>query len=483
MGLLYGDRLMLIDGKLCDSESGEWIESLSPANEEVIGRVPAGSAEDVNRAVSAAKAAQLDWKKKSVFERGVLLRQLAAEFRSRADEILEMEARDTGNTIAKLGGDVQIAAGYLEFFAGLASEMKGESVPATPDNFHFTVREPYGVVGRIVPFNHPFMFAGAHIAAPLVAGNTVVLKTPEQSPLTGSLLSEMCQKILPAGVVNIVSGYGLPVGDTLVRHADVHRIGFTGSVPTGLAIQKSAAETAVKHITLELGGKNPMIVFPDADLDKVVDAAIAGMNYSWAGQSCGSVSRLMLHESIYDDVVTRMKDRVDAVKLGDPVDPAAEMGPVNNKAHFERVLDFIESAKQDGARLVSGGERPDGDMFEKGYWVRPTLFADVTMDMRIGREEVFGPIQSIIKWRDQDEAIAIANDSEFGLTAAVWTNDLNAAMTTAKALETGYVWINGVAQHYVGTPFGGWKNSGLGGEECLEELLSYTQNKSIHVML
>ena len=483
MSVQFGDRLMLIGGEMTAGQNEGWIDSVNPSNEEVIGRVPAGSAKDVESAVAAAAEAQKSWKEKSIFERGMMLRQLAAEFRARADEILHMEASDTGNTIGKLGGDVQIAAGYLEFFAGLASEMKGESVPATPNNLHFTVREPYGVVGRIVPFNHPFMFAGAHIAAPLVAGNTVVLKTPEQSPLTGSLLGEMCQKILPPGVVNIVSGYGMPVGDTLVRHPLVHRIGFTGSVPTGLAIQRAAAETSVKHVTLELGGKNPMIVFPDADKDKVVEAAIAGMNYSWAGQSCGSVSRLLLHESLHDEVVDRLQAEVEALKIGDPLDPTSDMGPVNNEAHFERVLGFIDTASREGARLVSGGERPEGAQFEKGYWVKPTLFADVTMDMTIGREEVFGPIQSILKWRDQDDVIEMANNSEFGLTAAVWTHDLNTAMKTARALDTGYVWINGVAQHYVGTPFGGRKNSGLGGEECLEELLSYTQNKAIHVML
>ncbi len=319
----FGDRLMLINGEMVASQGGEWVTTVNPANEEPIGRVPAATVDDVNAAVAAAKAA------KSIFERGALLRALAAKFRERAQDVLTMEATDTGNTIAKLGADVQIAAAYLEYFAGLATEMKGDTVPASPGNIHFSLREPFGVVARIVPFNHPFMFAGAHLASPLTAGNTVVVKTPETSPLTGSLLAECCREILPPGVVNIISGFGLPAGDTLVRHPDIHRIGFTGSVPTGLAIQRAAAEVSVKHVSLELGGKNPLIVFPDADLDKVENASIAGMNFSWAGQSCGSTSRILAHESVYDELVERVAARTDAVVLGDPLDPTSEMGPVN----------------------------------------------------------------------------------------------------------------------------------------------------------
>ncbi len=483
MGLQFGDRLMLIGGELVPSAGGEWIDSLNPSTEGVIGRAPRGTAEDIDRAVEAAHKAQADWAARSIFERGALLRQTAAEFRARADEILNLEATDTGNTIAKLGGDVQIAAAYLEYFAGLATEMKGETVPATPDNLHMTVREPYGVVARIVPFNHPFMFAGAHLAAPLVAGNTVVIKTPETSPLSGGILADVCRKILPAGVVNVVSGFGMPVGDRLVRHPRVRRIGFTGSVQTGLAIQRAAAEESVKHVSLELGGKNPMIVFPDAEPENVTRAAVDGMNFSWAGQSCGSVSRLMVHESLYDDIVERMAAEADKLKVGDPLDPESEMGPVNSKGHYKRVLSFIASGKDEGAKLVSGGARPEGSMFARGYWIRPTIYADVDMNMRIAREEIFGPVVSLLKWKTRDEVVAMANATDYGLTCAIWTNDLKAAMTTAREVETGYVWINNTAQHYVGTTFGGRKNSGLGGEESLEELLSYTQTKAIHVIL
>lgn len=473
---------MLIGGEWCEASDGAWIESISPADETPTGRVPAATADDVARAVAAAEAAQPAWAALSVWERAAALRRVAAGIRARGAEILALEARDTGNTIAKLGADVQIASGYLEYFAGLGSELKGETVPATAQGLHFTMREPFGVVARIVPFNHPFMFAAAHLAAPLMAGNAVVVKTPETSPLSGSLLGEVCRESLPPGVVNIVHGYGMPAGDALVRHPSVRRIGFTGSVSTGLAIQRAAAEAGVKHVTLELGGKNPFIVFPDADLDRVVDGAVAGMNFSWAGQSCGSTSRLLLHESIHDEIVERVGERLRALRLGDPLDPASEMGPVNSRRQYERVFGFIASARAEGARLVTGGRRPAGAAFERGFWIEPTLYAEVDMSMRVAREEVFGPIVCALRWRVEEEAIAMANGTEFGLTAAVWTRDLGAAMRTMRRLQAGVVWVNTAGQHFVGTPFGGWKNSGLGGEESLEELLSYSQVKAVHVL-
>lgn len=475
--------MMLIDGELTAGEggaAGQWIESHDPATLAPVGRVPAATAGDVDRAVQAAARAQIAWKGRSVWERAGLLRSLAAAIRARGKEILELEARDTGNTLAKLQADIQIAAGYLEYFAGLGSELKGETIPATAQGLHLTLREPYGVVARIVPFNHPFMFAAAHLAAPLMAGNAVVVKTPETSPLTGSILGELCREVLPRGLVNIIHGYGNPAGDALVRHKLVRRIGFTGSVATGLAIQRAAAEASVKHVTLELGGKNPFIVFPDADLDRVVDMAVAGMNFSWAGQSCGSTSRLLLHESVHDEIVERVAAKLSALRIGNPLSLDSEMGPVNSARQHERVLGSIASAKADGARLVSGGGRPPGESFAKGYWIQPTLFADVQPAMRIAREEIFGPVMCALRFETEAQAIALANDSDYGLTAAVWTRDLPRALRVMRTLDAGTVWINTAGQHYVGSPFGGWKDSGLGGEECLEELFSYSQTKAIH---
>jgi betaine-aldehyde dehydrogenase len=477
----FFEGAMLIGGELCAAKP--WLESVNPATERPLGRVPAAAAADVARAVTAAAAAQGDWALRSVWERGAALRKLAAALRDRADEIVRLEAADTGNTIAKLGGDIAIAAGYLDYFAGLGSELKGTSVPATARGYHFTRREPYGVVARIVPFNHPFMFAAAHLAAPLMAGNSVVVKTPETSPLSGTLLAQLCQSSLPPGLVNIISGYGVPAGDALVRHPLVRRIGFTGSLATGLAIQRAAAESAVKHVSLELGGKNPLLVFPDADVDTVSAAAVAGMNFSWAGQSCGSTSRLLVHASRYDAVVEAVTARVAALRVGDPLDPSSDMGPVNSAAHYAKVQDFVATGIQQGARLTTGGQRPTGAEFTRGYWIRPAVFTDVTMDMRIAREEIFGPVLAIQRWDTLKEAITLANATDYGLTAALWTNDLEAALAAAAQIEAGYVWINGVAQHYVGTPFGGWKDSGLGAEECLDELLSYSRSKALHILL
>jgi acyl-CoA reductase-like NAD-dependent aldehyde dehydrogenase len=475
------DRLMLIGGEWQAASDGAWITSLSPANEEPLGRVPAATAADVAQAVEAARDAQAAWAAQSIWDRSALLRRLARAIRARSAEILQLEARDTGNTIGKLAADVQIAAGYLEYFAGLGTEMKGDTVPATARGLHFTLREPYGVVARIVPFNHPFMFAAAHLAAPLMAGNTVVLKTPETSPLSGTLLGELCAATLPPGVVNVVHGLGLPASDALVRHPLVRRVGFTGSVATGLAIQRAAAESGVKHVSLELGGKNPLIVFPDADVDAAVDAAVAGMNFSWAGQSCGSTSRLLVHESLYRRFVEQVSERMRALRLGDPLDLASEMGPVNSKRQYDRVMAFIEEGRHVGARLVCGGGRPRGETFARGYWIEPTLFADTSMSMRVASEGIFGPVLCAMPFRDEDDAVRLANATPYGLTSAVWTRDPNVAMRVMRRLEAGVVLINAAGGHFVGMPFGGWKNSGLGGEECLEELLSYTQVKAVHL--
>jgi betaine-aldehyde dehydrogenase len=479
----FGDRLMYIDGQFLPGSDDQWIDSVNPGTEEVHGRVPVGTVHDVNRAVDAAEAAQPAWAALSVWERRDALRKLGAAMRARAAEILPLEAADTGNTIGSLARDVEVAANYLDFFSGLGTEIKGDSVPTSKDGMHFSIREPYGVVARIVPFNHPFLFAAAHLAAPLMAGNAVIVKTPETSPLSGTLMGEICRDVLPPGLVNIVHGPGLPTGDALVRHPKIWRIGFTGSVPTGLAIQRSAAEVAVKHISLELGGKNAMIVCADADPATAAAEAVRGMNFAWAGQSCGSNSRLLLHESLYDEVVARIVAQVSAIRVGDALDPASQMGPVNSAGHYRRVLSFVESARQDGAKLLTGGQRPPGADFSRGYWIQPTVYGDVTMNMRVAREEIFGPVLSILKWRTPEEAIAMANATEYGLTAGVWTHDLKLAMRFVRAIQSGFVYVNNTARHFVGTPFGGWKNSGLGREECLEELLSYTQNKAIHIFV
>jgi betaine-aldehyde dehydrogenase len=474
---------MLINGELVDSDSGELLESVNPANEESLGYVPAASAADIDRAVAAAEAAQPAWAALEPRERSKLVRKVAQALRDNFDNILRIEVVDTGNTISKMRADVATAGDTLDFYAGLASEIKGETIPASGKNLHFTIREPYGVVGRIIPFNHPIKFAANALAAPLVAGNCVVLKPPDTSPLSATILGEICQKMLPPGVVNIVTGLGMPAGDALARHPKVKRLAFTGSVPTGRAIQRAAAEGGIKHVTLELGGKNPLIAFPDMDPDKVVQVAVAGMNFAWQGQSCGSTSRVLLHESLYKPVLERLIDRVAALRLGDPLDDKSQMGPINSKRHYERVCAMVQSGSAEGARLMTGGKRPGGSDFKRGYWIEPTVFADVMPNMRIAREEIFGPVLSVFRWRDEGEMMALANATEYGLTASILTNDIRTALRTARAVKSGYVWINGASGHFYGTPFGGFKNSGIGREEGIDELLSYTEVKTVHVLL
>ncbi|MBF6569296.1 MAG: aldehyde dehydrogenase family protein [Candidatus Binataceae bacterium] len=483
MGANVTDFPMLIGGEMTGSKNGQWLTSVNPANEQEIGRTPAADAADVNRAVEAGEAAQPAWNELTVLERGNLLRTVATRLRARAKELLDVEVADTGNTIGSLRADVEYAAVGLEYYAGLGSEMKGETIPASSSNLHFTLCEPYGVVGRITPFNHPILFAASRMAAPLMAGNTIVIKPAETSPLSASIFGEICREVLPKGVVNIVMGLGNPAGDALVRHPRVKRVAFTGSVATGMAIQHAAAESGVKNVTLELGGKNPLIVFPDVDLDAVAKAAVGGMNFSWQGQSCGSTSRLMVHESVYSRVLDQVADITKSLKVGNPADPSSQMGPVNSARQYEKVKYYIGQGKEQGARLVAGGNRPSGKDFERGYWIEPTIFADVQGDMRIGHEEIFGPVLSVFRWDKLDDVIKLANSTDYGLTASIWTNDLNTALKTAKRVRSGFVWINQVSAHYIGVPFGGYGNSGVGREEGLSELMSYVETKSVNIVL
>ena len=478
----YTTARMLIDGKLVDSQDGGWLESINPADETPLGRVPAGSAADVAAAVAAAARAQPAWAALPVAERVGSIRKLAAAISQRAEEFAEVETLVTGNTIGPMRKDVATAVERMEFFCGLAYEMKGETIPGTTPNLHFTQRIPYGVVGRIIPFNHPIGFAAARLAPALIAGNSIVIKPSEQSPLSAGMLGELCAELLPPGVANIVTG-GRDTGEALVRHPQVKRIAFIGSAAAGMAIQRAAAETSIKHITLELGGKNPLVVFADADLDRAAEAAVQGMNFGWSGQSCGSTSRLLLHDSIHDAVLERVLARIRRIKVGHPLDPASTMGPMNSRAQYEKTLSYIRIGQEEGAQLAFGGARPRGEQFARGFWVEPTVFTGVDMSMRIAREEIFGPVLSVLRWHDPEEAVAMANAVDYGLTAAVWTRDIDSALRMAQRIEAGYVWINGVGTHFRGVPYGGLKNSGIGREEGLEEMLSYTDIKVINILV
>jgi len=464
-----------------EAKSGHSIETLNPGTGESLGLVADGAAADVDAAVAAAKTAFREWRRVPPLERAKLLRRIAQILRENAEELAMIDAADCGNPVREMVSDALVAAAQMEFFAGLVTEMKGASIPMGPDVVNFSVREPRGVIGRIIPFNHPFMFCAGKSAAPLAAGNTIVVKPPEQSPLSSLRLAELMGGLLPPGVFNVVPG-GREAGARLASHPDVAMIALIGSVPTGRAVAHAAAET-LKPALLELGGKNALIAYGDADIDEVAGAVIGGMNFTWCGQSCGSTSRAFLHESIHDAVIEKVKARIAAFKPGIPTDMATTMGAIVSKAQFDRVMGYIESAKSEGARLVNGGKRPDDPALARGYYIEPTVFADVTPKMRIAREEIFGPVLAIFKWRDEAEMLAEVNAVEYGLTCSIWTNDLNTAHRTAMTVEAGFVWINEVGKHFLGAPFGGFKQSGIGREECFEEMLAFTQEKNIHVRL
>lgn len=479
--VLPGHRDCYYGGQWHPPKSGRHVESFNPGTGESLGPVADASAADVDAAVTAAGAAFEQWKNVPPLERAKLLRRIASVLRDHAAELAMIDSADCGNPFTEMVSDANVAAGQMEFFAGLVTEMKGSSIPMGPDVMNFSVREPYGVVGRIIPFNHPFMFCAGKSAAPLAAGNTVVMKPPEQAPLSSLRLAELLHGILPPGVFNLVPG-GKEAGTALASHPGVAMIALIGSVPTGRAVMRAASDT-VKPVMLELGGKNALIAYPDADPDEVAGGIIGGMNFTWCGQSCGSTSRAFVHAKIYDAVIESARAKVSHFKPGIPTDPATTMGAIISKTQYERVRGFIESAKTEGATLIYGGGPPKDPQLAKGFFIEPTLFADVTPAMRIAREEIFGPVLSIFKWSDEATMLEQVNAVEYGLTASIWTNDLSTAMRAAKAVQSGFVWINEVGKHFLGVPFGGYKQSGIGREEGFTELMSFTQEKNIHVRL
>src|SRR6266478_1678469 len=447
-------------GKWQKPAAGRYAEVTSPGTGESLGKVVDGSPADAEAAIAAAKAAFRDWRRVPPLERAKMLRAIAEVLRRNGDELAMIDAADCGNPFAEMVRDANAGAAQLDFYAGLVTEMKGASIPMGPDAGNFSVREPFGVVGRIIPFNHPFMFVAGKSAAPLAAGNTIVVKPPEQAPLSSLRLAELIDGILPPGVWNLVPG-GKEVGQVLASHPDVAKVALIGSVPTGRAVMKAASDT-LKPVTLELGGKNALIAFPDADLDAVSAAVVDGMNFTWCGQSCGSTSRAFIHEKIYDAVIERAKASIKRYKPGIPTNPATTMGSIISQAQYDRVMKYIAAGKEDGARLVSGGKRPDDPALAKGLYIEPTIFADVNMTMRIGKEEIFGPVLSVFKWSDEDKMLSEVNQVEYGLTCSIWTHDLTAAHRTAASVEAGYIWVNEVSKHFLGAPFGGYKQSGIG---------------------
>ncbi|HEY4318249.1 MAG TPA: aldehyde dehydrogenase family protein [Herbaspirillum sp.] len=456
-------------------------ETFSPASGESLGMAPVALREDIDRAVAAAQAGFAEWRRFMPAERASRLRAAAELIRRHGKELALLDAADGGNPVSEMIADAGAASRQFDFFAGLVTEMKGSSIPMGPDAVDFTVREPMGVVARIVAFNHPFMFTAAKMAAPLAAGNAVIMKPPEQAPLSGLRLAELIGPLFPPGVINIVTG-GREAGEALATHPGVAMVTLIGSVPTGRAVMKAAADR-LKPVILELGGKNALIALPDADPEAVAAAAVSGMNYTWCGQSCGSMSRAFLHESIHDEVVERMARHLAKYRPGNPTDPATTMGSVISKSQYDKVLAYIQAGKDDGAKLTYGGARSQDPALANGFFIEPTVFTEVTQSMRIASEEIFGPVQSVIRWSDHAAMMQQVNSVDYGLTCSIFSNDLAMAHRTAAEVQAGYVWVNHTSQHFLGAPFGGYKQSGIGREECLGELLSFTLEKNIHIKL
>jgi aldehyde dehydrogenase (NAD+) len=474
---------LFINGEWRDGSDGRTLDVINPATEEVVARVPSATEADVNAAVSAARAAfEGPWGRTSGRERARLLWKLGERLMERADEIARLETLHNGKPIFESRQvEIPMVSEVFQYYAGWADKIHGETVPVKGQQFVYTLREPVGVVAAIVPWNFPLLLATWKVAPALACGNTVVLKPASQTPLTALALGELTQDVgLPPGVLNVVTGPGAAVGRQIVQHPGVDKVAFTGDTSTGREIMRGSAET-LKKITLELGGKSPNIVFADADLDAAIRGATVGIFYG-KGEVCAAGSRLLVDRTIKDQFLEKVAARATKMRPGDPLDSKTRLGAIASKSQLERVLAYIETAKREGAELVAGGSRTDIGT-GKGYFLQPTVFDRVTPEMTIAREEIFGPVLATIEFADVDEAIARANDTMYGLAAAVWTKDIRKAHHVARRLQAGTVWVNTYNVYDTAAPFGGYKQSGFGRELGLHALEHYTQLKTVWVDL
>ncbi len=477
---------MLINGEWVDPAGGQMLDTINPATGEVITQIPAGTAEDVHRAVTAARRAFDDpggaWQKMAAGERGRVLWRLSDLIEQNIDELAELETLDNGKPIFESRYvDLPTVIEVFRYYAGWATKIHGETINSRPNAFTYTLREPIGVVGAIVPWNFPLLLASWKIAPALACGNTVVIKPAEQTSLTLLRVGQlMMEADLPPGVVNIVTGLGPTVGAAIVKHPGVDKVAFTGSTLVGKEIMRNAADT-IKRVTLELGGKSPNIVFADSDLDAAVKGATTGIFYG-KGEVCAAGSRLLIEKKIHDDFMSRLVDRARKLKPGDPLDPKTRLGAIVSERQMQRVLGYIDKGKTEGAQLVAGGNRVSVDG-GKGYFVEPTVFDGVNNRMTIAQEEIFGPVLATIPFDDVEHVAELANQNMYGLAAAVWTNDIRKAHAVARRLKAGTVWINAYNLYDVALPFGGYKQSGFGRELGADAIEHYTELKSVWVNL
>jgi aldehyde dehydrogenase (NAD+) len=474
---------LLINNEWRPSASGKTMDVVNPATEEVIAQVASADRVDLDSAVSAARVA-LDgaWGQLSARERGRLVRKLGERLLERVDEVARLETLHNGKPISESRNiEIPAAAECFEYYGGWSDKVMGETIPVKGNYLTYTLREPVGIVAAIVPWNFPLLLAAWKVAPALACGNTVILKPASQTPLTALALGEIAIEVgLPPGVLNVLTGPGSQLGQSIVEHPGIDKIAFTGDTSTGKGIMRGAADT-LKRITLELGGKSPNIVLADADLDAAMRGATIGIFYG-KGEVCAAGSRLLVDKSIKAEFVDKLAARAKKMTAGDPMDPRTRFGALSSKKQMDSVLRYIESGKQQGATLVAGGARTDIGT-GKGYFVQPTVFADVRPDMTIAREEIFGPVLASIEFADIDEAIARANDSQYGLAAGIWTRDIKKAHYMARKLQAGTVWINTYNVYDTAAPFGGYKHSGFGREMSAHALEHYTQIKSVWVDL
>src|ERR1043165_8017993 len=457
---------LFIDGQWVDAESGKTFETPNPATGATLAEVAEGDRADIDKAVAAARRAfEGKWSKMSARERGRLLYKLAQLVEARSKELAELETADNGKPIKEstyidLPGVVE----NFEYFAGWATKIEGETIPVPGQMFNYTLREPVGVCGQIIPWNFPMLMAAWKLAPALAAGNTVVLKPAEQTPVTALELAKLIREAgFPEGVVNIVTGYGETAGAALASHKGIDKMAFTGSTEVGKLIAKAAAENLTK-VSLELGGKAPNIIFADADLDQAVNGAMMGIFFN-QGQVCCAGSRLFVEEGAKDEFLGRFKEKADRIKVGDPMDKATLMGPQVSEEQLNKIKSYVGIARDEGATVFAGGESPHLDpQFKNGYFFPPTIFSEVKNSMRVAQEEIFGPVTSVITFDNDEDLIRQANETIYGLSAGIWTKDITRAHRFAKAVKAGVVWINTFNMFNAASPFGGYKQSGYGRE-------------------
>ncbi len=470
-----------IDGQWVPARSGKTFETINPATEEVIAQVAEGDQEDVDQAVRAARKAfeQGEWSRMDARDRGRLLYRLADLIEDEADELAALESLDNGKPVRDARtADLPLTIDCLRYYAGFADKIHGQTLPIRGNYFSYTRREPVGVVGQIIPWNFPMLMVAWKWGPALAAGCTIVMKPAEQTPLTCLRMARLAQKAgFPDGVINVVPGFGPTAGAAIVRHPDVDKLAFTGEHLTAQTIMREAAPT-LKRMTFELGGKSPNIIFDDADLEAAAKGAHFGLYFN-QGQCCCAGSRVFVHERIHDEFVERVAEMNKARRLGDPLDPETEQGPQVDQAQFDKIMKYIELGRSEGAECVTGGER----FGDRGYYVQPTLFDNVRDDMAIAKDEIFGPVMSVLTFRDTDELVQRANKTIYGLAAAVWTRDIARAHDLARRIRAGTVWLNCYNVFDAAAPFGGFKMSGVGRELGEEGLRAYTESKTVTVQL